>query len=80
MSDVPAWQVPIHERIDKDYGFSTDTTDEQQTKAKELRKMFADVAHDLVDIAPSSRERSMALNKLQEAKMWAVQSIFSGEN
>lgn len=79
MADLPAYQVPIHERIDRDYSWG-DSTPEQRNAADVVRHKFKELAHEVVMITPSSRERSIALNALQEAKMWFVQSIFTGGN
>jgi len=44
-------------------------------KITELRRAFSDL-HSLVnDMAPNSREKSVAFTKLEEAAMWAIKSV-----
>ena len=76
---TPAYLMPIHERIDRDYSFGP-LDDETRVKADVMRGKFRELAHEVAMLAPNSRERSISLNKLQEAKMWAVQSIVNGED
>ena len=44
-------------------------------KIKQLREAFSNL-HDLIeDVAPSSRERSVALTELETSAMWAIKSV-----
>jgi hypothetical protein len=40
-----------------------------------LRLPYKDAAHLTIDLIPPSRERSLALTKLEEALMWAVKAV-----
>lgn len=45
------------------------------TRIATLRKAFSDL-HDLIeDIAPQSREKSVALTKLETTAMWAIKAV-----
>jgi len=41
----------------------------------QLRKAFSEVAAVIYLYAPDTRERSIALTRLEEAAMWAIKSI-----
>lgn len=43
--------------------------------AEHLRTAFIRVAEEVVWQCPESRERSVALTKLEEASMWAIASV-----
>jgi len=49
---------------------------ERYTKIRDTAKSFA---HELVSMCPDSRERSLALTKLEEAVMWANAAIARNE-
>lgn len=47
----------------------------QQQKIEILRESSEDMGVTIARLCPESRERSLALTKLEEALMWAVKSI-----
>lgn len=50
-------------------------TDDEIHAIEALREDFIGVAEAVEDVCPESRERSLAITKLEEALMWAVASI-----
>lgn len=40
-----------------------------------LRLLFADLAHQITVLCPTSRERALAITKLEEASMWAIKAL-----
>lgn len=44
-------------------------------KITELRELFSNVQIEIERLAPSSRERSVALTNLETTAMWAIKSI-----
>lgn len=51
---------------------ATETTGPQHDQ---VRTMCLDVAQDLTALLPESREKSLAITKLEEAMMWANAAI-----
>jgi hypothetical protein len=54
-------------------------TPEQQVKYKAIRAEAQVLAHLINDSCPESREKSLAITKLQELVMWANASIAINE-
>ena len=52
-----------------------DTTAEQKERIQEIREMFSDVYNSIEAICHDSREKSLAMTKLEEAQFWAIKSI-----
>jgi hypothetical protein len=50
-------------------------TCEQQEKYVEIRETAKNLAYTIEDMCPDSREKSLAMTKLQETVMWANASI-----
>ena len=49
--------------------------EESLAKIKRLREAFS-ALHDLIeDLAPQSRERSVALTELETSAMWAIKAV-----
>jgi hypothetical protein len=40
-----------------------------------IREPFKDAAHLIIDLIPPSRERSLALTKIEEGLMWAIKAV-----
>lgn len=51
----------------------------QQARYETLRQLAGSLAHHLNQLCPESREKSLAITKLQEAVMWANASIAINE-
>lgn len=51
----------------------------QQERYQEIRAVARDVAITILQSCPESRERSLALTKLEESVMWANASIARNE-
>ncbi len=49
--------------------------DNQQEKISNTRNTFTDTAEFILENLKDSREKSLALTKLEEACMWAIKSI-----
>jgi len=65
------------ERIDNDFTYHP--PDEEQTqKYTRLRDNAKQLARDIVALCPDSRDRSLALTKLEEAVFWANAAIARG--
>lgn len=52
-----------------------DTTAEQKERIQEIRKMFSDAYNSIEAICHNSREKSLAMTKLEEAQFWAIKGI-----
>lgn len=52
---------------------------DQPQKYQEVRQFAKDLAEFLVEFCPESRERALALTKLEEAVMWANAAIARNE-
>lgn len=56
--------------------FTSQEIDERQKKDIDvITNAFITAATEVVEICPESREKSLAMTKLEEAKMWAVKAI-----
>jgi hypothetical protein len=64
----------LKERIDNDFAYhpATPTTGPLHD---EVRKMFRQIALNVVDMSPTGRAQSMAITCLQEAMMWTNSAI-----
>ena len=51
----------------------------QQTRYEELRQYAKELAKRIIALCPDSREKSLALTKLEESVMWANASIARNE-
>lgn len=49
-------------------------------RTMELRKKAIDLANAIAEACPDSREKSLALTKLEESVMWANKSVFTNED
>lgn len=49
--------------------------DEQVAKCAEIRKMAKELAYMIAELVPDSREKSLAMTKLEECVMWANAGI-----
>ncbi len=54
--------------------------DGQPVKYQELRKSGKELAQQVDALCPNSREKSLAMTKIEEAIMWANASIARNEN
>lgn len=54
--------------------------DGQPERYTQIRAKAKELAELVVELAPSSRERSLALTKIEEAVMWANAAIAREEN
>jgi hypothetical protein len=52
---------------------------DQQRRYEELRSKARSLAQMVMDFCPESRERSLALTKIEESVMWANASIARNE-
>lgn len=63
---------------DKTYNYHT-PSDDGLAKITKLRKAFS-ALHDLIEeVAPASRERSVALTNLETTAMWAIKSVVTND-
>jgi hypothetical protein len=68
----------LHFAIDKAYAFD-EVSDEQKLRMDELKEMYHNLAHHVINTASPGRSRSIALTRLYEAKMWSVFAIVEEE-
>lgn len=54
---------------------SVEVTTDQQKRIEEVRKSFYDVLLTINDNVLDSREKSLAITKIEEACMWAVKAV-----
>lgn len=64
--------------VDNIFTYHSTKTDQPQ-RYEDLRATAKFFAQKIIDQCPSSRERSMALTKLEEVVMWANASIARNE-
>lgn len=60
--------------IEKSFRHSEKLSPTTLQSIKDCEQMFVDIAEDM-DKLPGSRERSLCLTKLQEAKFWAIECL-----
>ncbi len=65
-------------RIDEDFTYHAPKGD-QPARYEAIRAAARDFAHLINQLAPPSREQSLALTKLEEAVMWANAGIARNE-
>ena len=53
--------------------------DDQVAKYKKLRQFFRQMSHMIDQLCPDSREKSLAITKLEESSMWCNASIARNE-
>jgi hypothetical protein len=56
----------------------TPATASQHTKYEAIRAIAADMHRVIIAEAPDSREKSLAITKLEEAVMWANKAVSRG--
>ena len=52
-----------------------ETTAEQKERIQAIREMFSDIYNSIEAICRDSREKSLAMTKLEEAQFWAIKGI-----
>lgn len=50
-------------------------TEEQKEKINKIRLRFSDIYNCIEKICENSREKSLAITKLEEAQFWAIKGI-----
>lgn len=68
-------RTQLHYRVENDFTYHPNTTDDIAVAHDVVRKLFNQVAHELVDILPISREQSLALTNLEQAMMYSNAAI-----
>lgn len=64
-----------HEAIEHSLTNQAPADHEVVARFEALRVNAKAFGHDIIDLCPESRERSLALTKLEEAVMWAVKAV-----
>jgi hypothetical protein len=64
--------------LDRRFGFHPATNDVVAAAHQQVRQMCREVAAELTAMLPDSRERSLAITKLEEAMMWGNAAIARG--
>lgn len=52
-----------------------ETTEEQKEKINKIRLSFSDIYNCIEKLCKDSREKSLAITKLEEAQFWAIKGI-----
>ena len=60
--------------MEKTYAYHKPSTD-GLAKITTLRELFSSVSGSIKELAPESRERSVALTNLEQTAMWAIKAI-----
>lgn len=66
------------EQLDKVFTYH-ETKEGQLARYRHLRQAAKDLAADYLQLCPPSRERSLAMTKLEESNMWANAAIARNE-
>ena len=76
----PANATPadLQARLDNSFTYHP-PTDDQIPRYEALRKIGKDLAQAIHSYAPDSREKSLAITKVEEAVMWANKAIACNE-
>lgn len=64
--------------IDNRFSYHPATTDETKAKHEQVRELCKSLADELDEMLPPSREKSLAITKLEEAMFWANAGIARG--
>lgn len=64
----------MNERIENAYTYHA-ANDEQAEKYQRIRAKAKELAYLIEEECPNSREKSLAMTKLEEASMWANASV-----
>lgn len=65
--------------LEQEYGFRHRPLSlEALTQVADIRLAFLELAKSVREMCPDGRAKSLALTNLQQAKMWAVQSVVDG--
>lgn len=60
--------------IEKKFAFHT-PSESGKAKVQQLRQAFTDLDKLVSELAPQSRERSVAATELENAAMWAIKAV-----
>lgn len=64
----------INESIENNFSYHT-PKESQPEKYDKLRNKAKELAYLITELCPNSRERALAITKLEEASMWANAAI-----
>lgn len=53
----------------------TNLNDEQKKIVDQIEEGYRKLAHEVADLLPDSREKSLAITNLQQSKMWAIEAV-----
>lgn len=67
-----------HDQIEQNFRYHSPKAD-QPARYEALRAKAKELAHQIDEFCPASREKSLALTKLEESVMWANASIARNE-
>lgn len=67
-------------RVEKDFKFHPSRCVEQQARHECVRATMLAAARQVLELCPPSRERSLAITKLEEAMLWANAAIARNES
>ena len=57
-----------------------EVSEEKNEKIQQIRENFSKIYDFIEEIAKNSREKSLAITKLEEAQFWAIKGITREEN
>jgi DNA-binding transcriptional regulator YhcF (GntR family) len=65
--------------IEKRFSSVGELSPETALRVHTIRTAYQEMARELIQALPASREQSLALTALEESSMWAVKAITHGE-
>jgi len=65
----------LHDQVDRTHSYHRPNYQETMDKMAHLRGQFLNLAHEIVDLCPLSRELSLALTHMDYANMMAIASL-----
>lgn len=68
------------EMIERNFNYYPPTTEHRQNSHVHIRESCKTLAYTIESLCPPSRERSLAITKLEEVMMWANAAIARQEN
>ncbi|WP_100523371.1 Acb2/Tad1 domain-containing protein [Mycobacteroides abscessus] len=68
----------MNEQLENNFKYHAPTGD-KVTRHEQVREKCKELAYEVEKLCPNSRERSLALTKIEEAMMWANAAIARNE-
>lgn len=72
---MPNNKRSLHDQVDQAHSYHRPEHQETMDTMGEIRSLFAELGHELVESCPISRELSIALHHLDDANMYAIAAL-----